>query len=346
MTEREARLVLAAAARPADEALCAEVATRGADAGLALLARRGTALRSPDAIEHDAARAGARVIVPGDPEWPSTLDLAERSPIALWVAGAAQLRLVALRSVAMVGARASTPYGEETARRWAGELASDGWAVVSGGAFGIDAAAHRGALAAGGTTVCVLACGVDVAYPSAHEALLARIADEGLLVSEGPPGTPARRPAFLWRNRLIAALSRATVVVEASLRSGTTSTANHASAFGRPVLAVPGPVSSPMSAGCHALIASGQAAIADDVDAVRAAVEGTIRAGKVPSSARDLLDGTAAAVLEEVRPRTPMAPTALAVASGVTLPATLAALGRLEALGFVRGTPTGWLLAR
>ena len=247
--------------------------------------------------------------------------------------------------MALVGARASTAYGEEIARRWAGALASEGWSIVSGGAFGIDAAAHRGALGAGGTTVCVLACGVDIAYPTAHEALLARIADDGILVSERPPGAPARREAFLWRNRLIAALSRATVVVEASLRSGTTSTANHASAFGRPVLAVPGPVSSPMSAGCHALIASGQAVIADGVDAVLAAVEGTSRTGQIPRLARDGLDERSAAVLEEIRPRTPMAPAALASASGVPLPATLAALGRLEALGLVRAAPGGWLLA-
>ena len=157
------------------------------------------------------------------------------------MSGAADLRLLALRSVAVVGARACTAYGEEVARTWSAELAADSWCVLSGAAFGIDAAAHRGALAASGPTVAVLAGGVDVPYPRAHVALLARIADEGLVVSEVPPGESVRRQRFLSRNRVIAALGRATLVIEAAERSGTTATARAASAIARPCSRCPAP---------------------------------------------------------------------------------------------------------
>jgi DNA processing protein len=140
-------------------------------------------------------------------------------------------------------------------------LADRGWAVVSGGAYGIDAGAHRGALAAGGTTVCVLACGVDVAYPRAHAGLIDRIADEGLLVSELPPGAPPTKARFLDRNRLIAALTPGTVLVEAAFRSGALNTASWASRMRRRLLAVPGPVTSPLSGGPHRQIREGAATL-------------------------------------------------------------------------------------
>ena len=213
--------------------------TTGLRHGEGLKARmRG--VRTAEAAER-AARVGARIVTRVDAEWPGQLaDLGDQEPYALWVAGAGSLRLLALRSVAMVGARACTAYGEEIAREWSAEFTAGQWCVVSGGAFGIDAAAHRGALAAGGPTICVLAGGVDMPYPRAHDALIARIADEGLVVSESPPGESVRRQRFLSRNRVIAALCRATVVVEAAERSGTTATARAAGLMGRPVLAVPG----------------------------------------------------------------------------------------------------------
>ena len=197
--------------------------------------------------DEQAARVGARIITRGESEWPSQLDdLGAIAPYALWAAGAANLRLLALRSIAVVGARACSAYGEEVARSWSAELATHGWCVLSGGAYGIDAAAHRGALAVGAPTVCVLAGGVDVPYPRAHDALIARIADEGLVVSETAPGEPVRRQRFLSRNRIIAAVTRATLVVEAAERSGTTATARSAQVMNRPVMAVPGPVTSPV----------------------------------------------------------------------------------------------------
>ena len=182
-------------------------------------------------------------IRPQTAQWPQQLaDLDSGAPTRLWTSGTGHLRLLALRSVAIVGARNATPYGMTVAGAVAAELTAAGWLVVSGAAFGIDAAAHRGALAAGGATIAVMAGGVDVPVPRSHAPLLARINDQGLLVSEYPPGTMPRKHSFLERNRLIAALSRATIVVEAGSRSGSLNTADWAATLGRPVLAVPGPV--------------------------------------------------------------------------------------------------------
>jgi DNA processing protein len=197
-------------------------------------------------------RLGGRMICPGEPEWPTQLDdLGDRRPYALWLRGPGDLRYGCLRSVSVVGARAATDYGKRVSSDLAAELAERGWTVVSGGALGIDAAAHRGALAAEGQTVAVLASGLDVAYPPRNEVLLAEVARRALLISEWPPGTTPTRLRFLVRNRVIAALTKATVVVEADLRSGALNTARYAREMNRPVLAVPGPVSSLMSRGCH-----------------------------------------------------------------------------------------------
>src|SRR5215210_7526426 len=172
------------------------------------------------------ASIGARVVVPGSDEWPEALDdLGHAAPLALWLRGPAEL---AARAVAVVGARACTAYGEHVAASIAAGLGDRGWTVVSGAAFGIDAAAHRGAMAVDGPTIAVLACGIDLAYPSAHDGLLERIRGSGLVVSELPPGCRPSKPRFLTRNRVIAALSRGTVVVEAALRSGAANTAGHA----------------------------------------------------------------------------------------------------------------------
>lgn len=270
--EVSARVLLAAVRNNEHDAVAESVLTQGAvetvqkivggEPPFADASKLRTRLKDVSAAELlDATEAvGARVVVPGDDGWPTQLDdLGPAMPYALWVRGAVNLRMAALRSVALVGARAATSYGEQSAIAIAETLSLEGWSVFSGGAYGIDAAAHRGALAGGGSTVCVLAGGVDVLYPKAHDALFARIATQGALVSEVPPGGESLRFRFLMRNRIIAALTRGTVVVEAALRSGSLSTARNAIDLNRPLMAVPGPVTSPMSAGCHELIRSGEA---------------------------------------------------------------------------------------
>ncbi|WP_285117150.1 DNA-processing protein DprA [Leifsonia sp. fls2-241-R2A-40a] len=202
-----------------------------------------------------AATLGARLLTPESEAWPDGLaSLENGSPIALWVRGDADGLLRLERSIALVGARASTEYGEHVAMESAAGLADRGFAVVSGGAYGIDAAAHRAALVSGGLTVAFLAGGVDRLYPAGNNELLRRIAAEGVLAAELPPGNAPTRWRFLMRNRLIAAAASATVVVEAGRRSGSLNTAGHASQLGRPLGAVPGSVLSPASAGCHRLI--------------------------------------------------------------------------------------------
>lgn len=200
-----------------------------------------------------AARCRARLLVPGDDDWPIGFDgLGAHAPVLLWVRGDASL--LGRPAVAIVGARAATGYGEHVAMEFAAGLAARDVCVVSGGAYGIDGMAHRAALASTGATVAVLAGGIDRFYPAGHEALLRRVVDDGAVVSEAPCGTAPTRWRFLQRNRLIAALSAAVVVVEAGRRSGSLNTAGHAFSLGRPVGAVPGPVTSASSAGCHVLL--------------------------------------------------------------------------------------------
>ncbi|WP_270411378.1 DNA-processing protein DprA [Microbacterium maritypicum] len=207
----------------------------------------GAALRS-------AADVDAKLVIPGDVAWPAALeDLGPHAPSALWVRGRTEL-LTREPRVSIVGARASSGYGEHVATELAGDLAATGAVIVSGGAYGIDGAAHRAALGVQGATIAFLAGGVDRAYPAGHQSLLRRIAEEGALVSEPPCGAAPTKWRFLARNRLIAALGHATVVVEAGWRSGSLNTAGHAAALGRPLGAVPGPVTSASSAGCHRLL--------------------------------------------------------------------------------------------
>jgi DNA processing protein len=212
-----------------------------------------------------AAALKLTFLIPGDAHWPLGFsDLNDAAPLGLWVAGdPAEL---SADSVAIVGARSSTHYGEWAAADIAAGIAASGWAVVSGGAYGIDAAAHRGALAARGKTVAVLAGGVDVAYPRSNELLFRAIVEHGALISESPPGSQPLRHRFLVRNRLIAAMSRATVVVEARIRSGASATAGHAASLGRDVMAVPGPITAASSAGCHQLIRDGAVLVTSAAD--------------------------------------------------------------------------------
>lgn len=228
------------------------------EAELATARKRWMPRLSLDRI-HDglrsAAKAGVQLVTRGDPEWPDQVDdLGAHAPVCLWVRGAAG-RLSGLRpSVAVVGARAATSYGEHVAIELAADLAGSGIAVVSGGAYGIDGAAHRATLSVGGLTVALLAGGVDRAYPAGNAGLIDRIAGSGVVVSEVPCGSAPTKWRFLQRNRLIAALADATVVVEAGWRSGSLNTAGHAAALSRPLGAVPGPITSAASAGTHRLL--------------------------------------------------------------------------------------------
>ncbi|MGM1016497.1 MAG: DNA-processing protein DprA [Actinomycetota bacterium] len=206
-----------------------------------------------DALQ-GAADVGARALFPGDECWPERLDdLALHAPVMLWVRGGTDA-LATTRALSVVGARAATAYGEHIAAEFSGELASQGTLIVSGGAYGIDGAAHRAALGAGGATVAFLAGGVDRSYPRGHQQLFTRIMAAGAIVSELPVGAAPTKWRFLSRNRLIAALGTATVVIEAGWRSGSLNTAGHAAELGRPVGAVPGPITSAASAGCHRLL--------------------------------------------------------------------------------------------
>lgn len=313
---------------------------------VALRFRQLTQSRAEHDWESQAAAVGARVLTREDREWPTQVDdLGARAPFALWVAGSPNVRLSLLRSIAVVGARASTPYGEEVARLWSAELADRGVTVVSGGAFGIDAAAHRGALL-GGLTVCVVAAGVDVMYPRAHAALLARIADDGLIISESPPGQQVLRQRFLTRNRLIAALTRATVVVEAAERSGTASTAREAHDLNRPVAAVPGPLTSPASAGCHRLIRDHEAVLVSSVDDVWELL-GEPASVAPPGSVAIVADftDTERRVLAALRTRSASTMDELVRSSGVPCADVSMALGSLEAAGCVLMDSRGWRAA-
>jgi len=212
-------------------------------------------LRTASAALASAGHVGASLLVPGDTLWPTGFgDLGDGAPLAIWIRGDPETLRAVNRSIALVGARASTGYGEHVAMESAAGLADRGFAVVSGGAYGIDGAAHRATLASDQTTIAFLAGGVDRLYPSGHSDLLTRIAQTGLLIGELPCGSSPTKWRFLQRNRLIAAASRATVVIEAGRRSGSLNTAGHAATIGRPLGAVPGPVTSPASAGCHRLI--------------------------------------------------------------------------------------------
>jgi DNA processing protein len=293
------------------------------------------------------AAVGGRFICPGDQEWPSQLDdLGDGRPIGLWARGRPDLRKWALRSVAVVGARACTPYGAHMAACLASGLAERGWVVVSGAAFGVDGAAHRGALAAGGATVAVLACGVDVVYPRGHAELIGRIAEQGLVIGELPPGdhpTPCR---FILRNRVIAALTRGTVVVEAEYRSGSLVTARSAQQLGRFTMGVPGPATSGLSAGVHELL-RGEGVLVTDASEV-AELIGNIgdlapdRRG--PVLPRDLLDPVSARVLEAMPARGAVRAEQVARGAGTSADEALGMLYELHSLGFVERHGDNWQL--
>ena len=300
-------------------------------------------------------RNGIRLVIPGDTEWPGQLDvLGDARPGALWVRGHVDLRFACLRSVSVVGTRSATGYGAHVCGELAITLAEAGWTIVSGGAFGVDGCAHRGALAVHGTTVAVLACGVDRDYPLGHSELFRSIREQGALVSEWPPGRMPTKPSFLVRNRVIAALSRGTVVVEAARRSGALNTARHAHDLGRPLMAVPGPVTSAQSAGCHQVIRDWGAVCVtsalDVMEMLEFAADGPVGSDPgrpmEPVLARDLLDPDSTRVLEAVPARAGKGPARIAIAAGVDFDTVMRCLGGLAAAGFVERCDRGWRLRR
>ncbi|MGQ0773276.1 MAG: DNA-processing protein DprA [Pseudonocardiales bacterium] len=303
------------------------------------------------------AALGGRLVVPEDDEWPTealtcfTTPTAQaderwRAPIGLWVRGTARLDDLDDRAVAVVGARAATSYGEHVAADFGYGLSEAGAVVVSGAAFGIDGAAHRGALAAQGRTVAVQACGLDRAYPAGHQRLLNQGAERGAVVSEYPPGVRPARYRFLVRNRLIAAFTVGTVVVEAGVRSGARRTATAAAALGRIVMAVPGPITSALSVGCHLLVRDEQAVLVTRVAEVLEAVGpiGTDLAPTLSTPARptDGLSSELLAVYEALPTRAPRHPEQLTRDSGVPLNRVRSALPLLELQGLVACGVTGW----
>jgi DNA processing protein len=358
--DRTARAVWSRLTEPGDQVAVAFVEQQGPAAALARVLTAGDSdpavqgrwcTRLPGADpRRDLAvlrRFCGRLVVPADAEWPEALDrLGNRRPFCLWVRGPHDLGAASSRAVAVVGARASTEYGETLATEIGFGCAEQGVAVVSGAAYGIDAAAHIGALRADGLTVAVLACGVDRPYPLGNGALLDRIALDGLIVSEVPPGSSPTRNRFVHRNRLIAALASATVVVEAGWRSGASITAREAVDLGRPVGAVPGPVTSAASIGCHRLLREGAVcvtAVADVLELVDPI--GSVDPPRPPRAApavHDDLPEEDVRVLDALPLRRPVPESRLLNAAGLDCATVAASLGRLELLGLAERGPAGW----
>lgn len=312
--------------------------------------RSRLSLAEAERILDRAARLGSRLLTPHSPFWPAGFDsLDEGAPLALWVRGDPS-RLARLdRSIALIGARAATAYGEHVAGESAAGLVDRGFAIVSGGAYGIDAAAHRAALASGGVTLAFLAGGVDRLYPAGNSELLRRIAATGVLAAELPPGSAPTRWRFLMRNRLIAASATATVVVEAGHRSGSLNTAGHAAQMARPLGAVPGSILSPASAGTHRLIREYAATCVTTVEEMAeladplgsdtpppdgSAPQGAARAGSDPEpTVVAHLSSSRAASADEVAAR-----------AGLPFTTVAAVLGRMDVEGRARERAGGWVL--
>jgi DNA processing protein len=333
----------------------------------AVLARSaaGDPYRRAELALRRSDRLGARILVPTDDDWPAgvaalaTLELDAggrinqdtRPPLCMWVRGGRPLGEALERSVAIVGARAATGYGLHVTTEIAFGLAEQGWTVVSGGAYGIDAAAHRGALAADGLTIAVLACGVDRPYPTGNSGLFEQIAERGLLISEWPPGADPLRHRFLIRNRVIAAATRGTVMVEAAARSGAAQTMSRVLSLNRVAMVVPGPVTSAMSVGCHeilrtspqARLVTGLAHVLDEVGRIGEYLADPPRGRE---HRRDTLDEDSALVLEAVPPSGTTTPDELAAKAGLALRTVLRRLSLLEMAGLIVRRDDGIALAR
>ncbi|MBE7189521.1 MAG: DNA-protecting protein DprA [Jatrophihabitans endophyticus] len=402
-----ARAFLSRAAEPACIPLWHLVRTHGPVEAVSLLRRGqvddemlvGLARRieavDPHADLEAADRHGVRLVVPESDEWPHfALAALERTgearlaeflggkrahadggepvpPLALWVRGPLDISALAVRSVGIVGARSATAYGHRVATDLGYGLALRDFVVVSGGAYGIDVAAHRGALAAAGTTVVVTAGGAERAYPSSHHGLFEQAAERGAIVSESPVGCAPRRGRFLTRNRLIAAFGTGTTVVEASARSGALNTARHAQKQGRTVMAVPGPVTSAMSVGCHDLLLQARgpcdlvtgvddvvSAIGSSGDLATALADGS-SVGNAPTVGRhrsasavelrvrlDELEAAPRAIYDGMPAARSITPDELAASCAASVVDVIRALPALELAGLVERTRDGYRRCR
>ncbi len=367
--DRAARVALGRLGEPGDPRLAGLVTELGACAVYAYLREEQDATGVATDVaarlggldpERDLARAaaqGVRFVCPGDPEWPArlgdldhvgTLNRRGGAPLGLWLRGPGRLDEMCEHSVSVVGSRSATSYGASVAGGIGADLAAARVTVISGAAFGIDQAAHRGALAARGPTLAVLACGVDRAYPAAHRELLAYIAESGLVVAEVAMGCAPTKLRFLARNRMIAALSRGTVVVEAAVRSGALNTANWASLLNRTVMGVPGPVTSAPSEGVHELLRTRGAQLvtrgSDVLELVSASgsfVQRPVRADERP---RDRLSEREQQVLDAVPVAAAASAGSVARTAGIAEQAVTEALTALRSAGFVESSMGLWRL--
>jgi DNA processing protein len=365
MDERTARMCLAAVTEPGHPEVGTAVAEFGAEAVWAgvlggvdsPLTARARRVRPAELVL--ATRAtNQRFVIPGDEEWPTGLtDLVGCEPVqqlsgepqGLWLVGGGHLGELTASALAIVGSRASTAYGDRVAADFAAELSEAGRCVVSGGAYGIDAAAHRGALAGRTPSVAVLACGLDSRYPRGHSRLFDRIVDAGVLVSELPPGEHPTRVRFLARNRLIAAISAGVVMVEAARRSGARNTLTWANALHRVVMAVPGPVTSATSVTPHRLIRDAEAVLVSSASEVLELVSPLGRTAILDHGgehrATDALSPDELRLFESVPGRGACGADELAIRAGLPMPTCLALLSQLLDGGFVRQDPDGrWRL--
>ena len=351
------------------------------DGGVSDAVAARAAEADPYADLEAAQRHGIRLVVPESPEWPhfafSALERAgERRavrwmrgdrkqsesgepvpPLALWIRGTLDLSPVGVRSVALVGARNHTDYGTYVTELFARGLAGEDFTIVSGGALGIDGAAHRATLEVGGATVLVSAGGLDAPYPPAHAGLYERVAESGLCISESPPGSAPRRRRFLTRNRLIAALSTGTVVVEAAYRSGALNTATHCTTLGRVLMAVPGPITAPASAGCHRILArdEGRARLVTSVNDVLELVGEVRDARTEPDPERrdkfdlvsrlDKVEAVDRQVFDGFPARAWTDPGRLAAATGLSAITVMRSLPSLELAGLVESSVQGYRVA-
>ena len=279
MNELDARAILFSLIEGGQAFWSSEISTKGALAVYEKLLRGGydsikyekliSSLRgiSGDQVLSEIDKHQARLITPIDEDWPVQVNDLAAPPIGLIIKG--NVSALHQRSLAIVGTRNPTSYGARIAGDFAAGFVDREWAIVSGGAYGIDSYAHKGALIAEGVTVAVIASGIDINYPAGNTRLFAEICESGVMVTESMPGQRALPHRFLTRNRLIASISKATLVVEAAFRSGSLRTARDAAEMFRPVMAIPGPINSPTSEGCHRLIGERAAEIVTSVaDAV------------------------------------------------------------------------------
>lgn len=374
MSERRACLSLSLVAEPGDPRLMPMLDERGpVEIVATLLGEHGPGTSMPaswverartlerlvrDTLER-AQAAGLRWLARTDSGWPAQLDDlnhldplngATGSPLGLWLRGAGNLADLAQSSVAVVGARDATTYGAEVAGDLAADVTDAGLVVVSGAAYGIDGCAHRGALAMGKPTVAVLAGGADVDYPRSHTALLARIAAEGLVVSEQAPGQTPLKARFLSRNRIIAGLTGGTVVVEAARRSGSLNTLNWADQLGRVTMALPGPVTSQASVGVHEALRAGKAMLvtsgADVVEALGALGANDATPPRATETAFDVMAEAQRRILDAVPWSPPRSLGSIAGEVRLSSAVVQKQLVHLQELGYVAHLPAGWALLR